>query len=194
MKKITVKALLQTYLHLMCLITLVSILFSGAYLIQTGASYIAPLHFSYSLHQVNDIQYMEDFNEEKCYDNGEVIEIEGNEYCWNETTRQNGLVNSLSIFISMSLLFILHRVGIKRIKKKDAIEWIDKGYTFISLMIYSIVGVIAIPTASYNLINYFLTRVGEYSTQYAPAYSLGLLVLSLPLWYIFFKKTNNLKD
>jgi len=68
------------------------------------------------------------------------------------------------------------------------------GYTFISLMIYSITGIIAIPTAIYQIVNYFIAKVGPYSTQYAPAYSIGLVILTLPLWYIFFRRMDNLKD
>jgi hypothetical protein len=120
--------------------------------------------------------------------------IEGNKYCWDESTRKEGLINSVTVFITMVSLFLIHQLGIKRTEKIKTPELIIKGYTFISLMIYSITGIIAIPTAIYQMMNYLITKVGQYSTQYAPAYSIGLVILTLPLWYIFFRKMENLKD
>ena len=194
MKKITAQTLLQTYLHLMCIITLTAGLFSGAYLIQTGLSYITPLHFSYTLYRTNTENEIEEFGLEECYEESEVIEIGNNTYCWDESTRQEGLINSATIFISMSILFTIHSIGIKNIKENKITPIIEKTYTFVSLMIYSIVGVIIIPTSIYLVLNYFIFGIDEGSTGSAPAYALGLLVLSLPLWYIFFKRTNKLKD
>ncbi len=194
MTKITSQALLQAYLHLMCIITLTASLFSGAYLIQTGLSYATPLHFSYNLYRTNGQLDMDEYGIKECYDNGEVVEIDGNTYCWDENTRQQGLINSATIFLSMSLLFVIHSIGIKRMKENDITPIIVKTYTFISLMVYSVVGVIIIPTSIYLVLNYFIYGVSESSTGAAPAYPIGLLVLSLPLWYIFFRRTNRLKD
>jgi hypothetical protein len=94
----------------------------------------------------------------------------------------------------MLFLFLLHLWGLKQTKKTETPEWLIKGYTFISLLIYSVTGIIAIPTAIYMTVNYLVNKVGSYSTEYAPAYALGLVVLVLPLWYIFFRKTRDLKD
>lgn len=197
MKKITAQALLKTYLYVMSLITLTVALFSGAFLIQAGSSYIAPLNFSYSLYPANmmtEVKKIEEYEIEECNLDDEVVMVEDNKYCWNENTRREGIINGMTIFISMVLLFLLHQMGIKKTKKLETPEWLIKGYTFISLMIYSVTGVVAIPSAIYQTVNYLFTKVGQYSTQYAPAYSIGLILLTLPLWYIFFKKTLELKD
>lgn len=194
MNKITAKALLKAYLYIMSLITLTAALFSGAYLIQAGSSYFAPINFSYTLYQANITKEMKEFDLEECNPGGEIVVIEENRYCWDGATRKEGLINGITIFISMTLLFLLHQLGIKKAVDTETPEWLIKGYTFISLMIYSITGVIAIPTAIYQTVNYFITKVGLYSTQYAPAYSIGLILLTLPLWYIFFRKTLKLKD
>ena len=178
----------------MLLITLTTMLFSGAGLIQIGLSYTTPIQFSYTLYQVTPPKEIEEHDLEKCTEGSEVVEIEGDEYCWDENTRREGLINTLSIFLSMLFLYILHRWGLEQTKKIKTPEWLIKGYTFISLLIYSVTGVIAIPTAIYMTVNYLVTKVGTYSTQYAPAYTLGLVVLTLPLWYVFFKATKELKD
>ena len=197
---IKAKTLLKTYLYVMSMITLTAALFSGAYLVQVAFSYVAPLNFSYSLYPANRLEDMQKMQEvegievKECEPEGEVYTIEGNRYCWDESRRKEGLINSATIFISMILLFLLHQFGIRKTKNIETPELIIKGYTFISLMIYSVTGVIAIPTAIYQSVNYIITKVGQYATQYAPAYSIGLVILTLPLWYIFFKKMVVLKD
>lgn len=194
MDKITSKTLLKIYLYVILTITLTAMLFSGAYIIKAAASYITPIPFSYTLYTVNDRQEMEDYNLQECEGKDVVYEFEGNRYCWNNEIRKEGLINSSTIFGSMLILFLLHLWGLKQSKATKTPEWLIKGYTFLSLLIYSVTGVIAIPTSIYLVANYFLTEVETYSTQYAPTYALGLVFLTLPLWYIFFKKTNNLKD
>lgn len=197
---IKTKTLLKIYLYVMSVITLTSALFSGAYLIQILSSYIAPINFSYSLYSANRWEEMEipeekeELQRNECEPGGEIYIVEENRYCWDESIRKEGLINSTTIFVSMVLLFLLHQFGIRKTKNIETPELVLKGYTFLSLMIYSVTGVIAIPTAIYESVNFVFTKVGQYSTQYAPAYSIGLVILTLPLWYIFFRKMITLKD
>lgn len=194
MEKITAQTLLKTYLYLMSLITLTVALFTGAMLIKVGISQFTPLEFSYNLSIANTPADMKEYSLEKCYDDAKVVNIDGKEYCWDENIRKQDLINGGTIFLSMVILFALHQFGIKQTEKMKTPMWLLKGYTFISLMLYSITGVIAIPTAIYQTVNYLLNNTSTYSTLYAPAYSIGLVILALPLWYIFFKKTLHLKD
>ena len=178
----------------MLLVTLTAMLFSGAGLIQVGTSYIAPINFSYTLYQANEPKEMEEYDIGKCDEGEDTVIVEGKEYCWDGETREEALINTTTIFLSMLALFFLHLWGVKQTKKIETPEWVIKGYTFISLLIYSVTGVIAIPTSIYMTVNYLINRVGAYSTEYAPAYTIGLVVLVLPLWLIFFRKTSKLKD
>jgi hypothetical protein len=197
MIKITGSTLLKFYLYLISLITLTAALFSGAMILKAGLSYFAPLQFSYYLYEASseeDIKQAEidGYELEECY-YGEATEIEGHSMCWDESERKQDLVNGIAIFSSMMILFGLHQLGIQKTKKLETPRWLVKSYTILSLLVYSITGLIAIPTAIYETTNYFLTS-DIVDLMYAPAYSIGLVIFVLPLWFIFFNKTLNLKD
>ena len=197
MIKITGSTLLKIYLYLISLITLTVALFSGANIVKAGVSYFTPKQFSYYLYKANDGEAIEQsvkdgYELEECY-SGDVIELEGGKYCWDENERKQDLVNGIAIFSSMMILFGLHQFYIKKTKKTETPRWLIKSYTILSLLVYSITGIIAIPTAIYQTTNYFLTE-DLANLMYAPAYAISLVILVLPLWYIFFNKTQNLKD
>ena len=197
MIKITGSTLLKFYLYLISLITLTAAMFSGAIVLKSVVSYFVPKQFSYVLYEANDEEAIKQseadgYELEECY-TGKVIEIEGGKYCWDENERKQDLVNGIAIFSSMMILFGLHQLGIKKTKKLETPRWLVKSYTILSLLVYSITGLVAIPTAIYQTTNYFLSD--DLSTlYYAPAYAIGLVILVLPLWFIFFNKTLNLKD
>lgn len=193
MFKITGNQLLKIYLYFISFVTLTVAMFSGALVFQAAISYVAPKEFSYNIYTVNDPDlYMEEETYTKCYE-AEVIEIDGQEYCWSEEDRRQDIVNGISIFASMVILFALHMYGIKKTEDKKTPLWLIKGYTTISLLTYSITGLIAIPAGIYETVNYFLMERGGNLT-YAAAYPIGLTVLVLPLWFIFFNKMSKLKD
>ncbi len=197
MIKITGSNLLKFYLYLISLITLTAAMFSGAMVIKATASYFVPKQFSYILYEANDEDAIKQaetdgYELEECY-SGEITNIDGKKFCWDESERKQDLVNGIAIFSSMMILFGLHQLGIKKTKKLETPKWLVKSYTILSLLVYSITGLIAIPTAIYQTANYFLAE--DLTTlYYAPAYSIALVILVLPLWYIFFKKTLDLKD
>ncbi len=197
MIKITGSALLKFYLYLISLITLTVAMFSGAVVIKAATSYFVPKQFSYVLYEVNTKDAIKQaevdgYELEECY-SGKAINIDDKKFCWDENERKQDLINGIAIFSSMMILFGLHQLGIKKTKKLETPKWLVKSYTILSLLVYSITGLIAIPTAIYQTTNYFLTE--DLTTlYYAPAYSIALVILVLPLWFIFFNKTLNLKD
>lgn len=196
MLKIKGTTLLKIYLYLLSFITLTTAIFMGAIVFKAGISYVTPLPFSYSLYEASTEAQIkkaaeEGFEEKRCYD-GEVVTVEGTDYCWDGRTREEDLINGISVFVSMLILFGIHQFLIKKTSKRDTPELLIKAYTFVSLFTYSVTGIVAIPTMIYGLANYFINRVSE--PIYAPAYSIGLTILVLPLWFIFFNKTSKLKD
>jgi uncharacterized membrane protein YeiB len=198
MAKISSSAILKIYLYFISIVTLTAVLFSGAVIFKSAVSYITPVYFSYYLYEANNEEAIQQsikdgYELEKCYE-GEVVEFEGKEYCWDESSKKQDLINSITIFSSMLLLFGLHQLGIKKTKKMETPDWIIKSYNLISLCIYSITGIIAIPIAIYETTSYLLSDGDLTNISGAPAYAIGLVILVLPLWYIFFRKTLNMKD
>ena len=96
----------------------------------------------------------------------------------------------------MVILFAIHQYAISKIGEENIISWLKKIYIFASLIIYSIVGLVAIPTAIYQLTNFLLFEVKDdmYRTPEAPALAIAIVLLVVPLWIIFLKETTKLKE
>lgn len=200
--KVTTKMLYQIYLYLISFLTLLISVIGGATAIRGALAYQFDETFSYTLYQANDFEETkrydanlkaEDF--EECYE-GEPILIEESTYCFNTQLPKTDLINGITVFVSMLILFAIHQYAISKIKKNEKLEWLNKAYTFLSLLLYSIMGLIAIPVSIYLTTSYLMTKPAEYaySTPQAPALALAIAVLSLPLWITYLRKTSNLKE
>ncbi len=200
--KLSAKMLFQIYLYMISFLTLGIAVIGGTSAIKAALSYKLGSQFSYTLYKGNN------FEETKVYDptltrdnfqicsDGEPVVISGTQYCTNPKQASTDLVNGLTIFVSMLILFGIHQYGISRLDKKEKLDWLPKIYTFASLIVYSIAGLIAIPTAIYQLANYLITKPEDYtySTPEAPATAIAVVILTLPLWIYFLGKTSKIKD
>lgn len=200
--KLSAKTLFQIYLYLISFLTLLIAVIGGATAIKAALSYQFGIPFSYTLYKGNS------FAETKMYDptlelekfkvcqDGEPITIGGSDYCINYQQQTTDLVNGVTIFVSMLVLFAIHQYAISNIAQKERLQWLSKIYTFASLIVYSIIGLITIPVSIYQLTNYLITDIENYSysTPEAPAMAIAMVILSLPLWIYFLGKTSNLKD
>ncbi len=200
--KFSTKTFFQIYLYLIAFITLGIAVIGGATAIKSAISYPLGIDFSYTLYKANDFEEQAKYDEfitretfEECYE-GKPTTINGAKYCVNEPERISDLVNGITIFVSMVILFLIHQFAIKKINKKERVEWLPKIYTFSSLILYSIIGIVSIPVSIYQLTNFlFLNKeISAYSTPEAPAMSIAIAILAVPLWIFFLKKTASLKE
>lgn len=204
--KLSPKILLQIYLYVISFLTLAIAVIGISLAIKAGTSYFFDLPFSYTLQKANT--YNENSVEfestpkgdipidfEECY-NGKKIQEYGKDFCFDSSQRKSDLITGISLFISMTLLFVIHQYAISKIKLENSILWLKKLYTFLSLILYSIAGLIVIPTSIYLVTNYFLFEIAEdtYSTPPAPAMALAFMIFIIPLWVYFLKKTTQLKE
>ncbi len=199
--RISSQALLQIYLYLISSITLAILLIGIGLTSKVILSYKVSIPFSYSLSKANDkeeiIKYEgavgEDF--EECYQ-GEVMELYGERYCFDESARKNDLIVGVSLTLSMLILFVGHQFAISKVRKEKQISIIKKIYTFLSLLLYSIMGLITIPLSIYLLTSYFLVTPDptSYSTPPGPAMTCTLMLIAIPLWIYFLRKTVQLKE
>lgn len=200
--KISAKTLFQIYLFLISFLTLIIAVIGGATAIKAALSYQFGIPFSYTLYKANDFTeakmydpYLARENFTPCYE-GDPMVFGSNEYCFNTQLQKTDLINGLTIFVSMVILFAIHQFAITRIKGKEKLQWLYKLYTFASLILYSIIGLVSIPTSIYQLTNFLLAEPEKYvqSTPEAPAMVLGVAILSVPLWIYFLKKTSDIKE
>jgi len=199
--KITSQALLQLYLYLISFLTLAVFVIGVGLTSKALLSYNVSIPFSYSLNKSNVKEDMvkyegmmeEDFQE--CYE-GEPIEIYGGKFCFNKSLRKTELITGITLLVSMSILFAVHQYAISKIKEENLIYGIKKAYTFISLILYSVVGIITIPTSIYLVTNFFLFEPTKdmYSTPSAPAMTCVIMIFSIPLWIYFLNRTTQLKE
>lgn len=199
---VTTKMFFQIYLYLISFLTLLIAVIGGATAIRGALSYQFDTTFSYTLYQANDFDEtkkydpalrIEDFTQ--CHE-GEPILIEDKAYCFNTQLPKTDLINGITVFVSMIILFAIHQYAISKMKKSEKLGWLDKTYTFASLLLYSIMGLIAIPVSIYLTTSYLMTKPVEYaySTPDAPAVAIAIAVLSLPLWITYLRKTSSIKE
>jgi len=190
---ITVKMLFKIYLYVISFISLAVSVIGGTMLLKAGASYAFGVPFSYALYTANDVSYDPDIQIPECTE-GNSLTFGDQKVCFNEDTRKQELITGATFFVSMMMIFGLHQFALNRLEKKSKTPWLKKIYTFVSLILYSIVGVIIIPTAIYQLATHLLYRVNDVTLYDAPGTTIGILIMTLPLWIFFLVKTTKMKD
>jgi len=200
--KLSSKVLLQIYLYVLSFLTLGICVIGATTAIKAAVSFQFDIPFSYTL------QKAQNFEETKAYDpalqrpdfkecyTGNVVSYYNTNFCFDTNERKTDLINGLTLFVSMAILFLIHQYALSKIKEERKIEWLKKIYIFGSLILYSIVSIIAIPTAIYQLTNYILFEAGEgiYQTPNAPAMPIAIALISIPLWILFLRETMQLKE
>ncbi len=192
------RTLLHIYFQVISIITLGLMAIGAALLIRVSFSYLINIPFAYSLPKTNSyedyIKYEKDSNQEfsECY-TGKPIEFYNRTFCFDSSQRKTELITGISLFSSMLILFLVHRFFIN--KEKSVVKWLQKAYVFISLIIYSIVGIITLPFSIYLLTNYLLYEPSTdmYMTPSQPAMSLSIALIAIPFWVYFLIKTNKIK-
>lgn len=193
---ITVEMLFKIYLYVISFISLAVSVIGGTMLLKAGASYAFGIPFSYTLYVANDttdIVKDPDIVIPECNE-GNTMTFGDKKVCFNEDTRKQEIITGATFFVSMLMIFGLHQFALNRLETKSKTPWLKKIYIFVSLILYSIVGVIIIPTAIYQLATHLLYRVNDVTLYDAPGTTLGILIMTLPLWIFFLVKTTKMKD
>ncbi|HHX99185.1 TPA: hypothetical protein GX533_00665 [Candidatus Dojkabacteria bacterium] len=196
-----VNTLLHIYLYIISFITLAIATIGTVVFINAAASYKFGIPFSYQLEEPyaevkDEIVYTPDTEsnaEPSCYQ-GELMEIEGEEVCFDTTKQKKGLVNGATLTISMLILFAIHRITLLFLEKKNTISWLKKAYNFISLIIYSVLSIISIPLSIYLLVNYIYFKPEYIIRIEAPGSMVALAIVSIPLWITFLVLTLKLRE
>jgi uncharacterized membrane protein YozB (DUF420 family) len=193
--KLDMHTLLKAYLYFMSFITLIIAVFGASLFLKAGFSQVFGYDFSYRVdtyYGTPAVDLKTDVAYPSPYEGREMIEIRGEKYYVDKTLPRKDMINGSILFISLFALFLIHRVAIHYIEpKSEGFTVFKKFYTFTSLTIYSLLGIIALPIAIYDLINYLLwndsmnnSYYGSYSMP-IPGESLSALILVLPIWIIF---------
>lgn len=199
--KLSSQPLLQIYLYLISFITLLVAIIGGALVMKVATSYIIDIPFSYPLQRPNSYYEEEGMKLDEpttkdCYA-GKPVQFYGSDFCFDQSIRKTELITGITLLISMAILFSLHQYAIYKIGQKREIKnWLQKTYTFLSLIMYSVIGVVSIPLSIYLLTNYLLFEPNSdmYSTPSAPAMVIGITIFTIPLWIYFLNKTMELKE
>lgn len=189
---LTINLLFKIYLYIISFITLIVAVYGGALLVKSGSSYLFGIPFSYDLVTTN-VADENNYGLPECYSGSKMV-INNQNVCFNENDRKQDLVNGITFFTSMIILFVLHQIALVKLEKKNPTPLLKKIYTFVSLVLYSMVGVIIIPTAIYQLTTYLMYRVSDVTSYTAPATSIGILIMVLPLWVLFLVRTTRMKE
>ena len=184
-----INTLLHIYFYVISLVSLAISIIGLVIFMNALMSYKFGVPFSYELSEVNSpIEIGGGMTEPLCYQ-GNPMDIEGQKVCFDSERQKSDIVNGLSFFVSMIIIYILHRIGLHIVEKKEKFVWLKKIYNFLSLIGYSLVGIISIPMATYLLVNYIYFRPDNIVQINPPSIPVAISVITIPIWITFFIKT-----
>ena len=200
--KFSTKSLYQIYLYIISFLTLGIALIGGSIAIRSGLAYQFGTPFAYTLYKGTSFEEMKMYDstlKEETYEvcpDAEILKIGDSDFCVDYQQQSTDLVIGLTILLSMVILFGIHQFAISKISKKERLGWLEKLYTFASLILYSLVGLISIPASIYQLANFLIIKPENYSysTPEAPAMAMAIALLSLSLWIYFLLRTSHIKE
>lgn len=186
--------LLHIYFYVVSLVSLAISMIGLVIFINALMSYKFGVPFSYNLQEVNSpIKIEGQTTEPLCFE-GNPMEIEGQKVCFNSERQKAEIVNGLSFFVSMIIIFTLHKIGLHLVEKKEKFVWLKKIYNFLSLIGYSVVGIISIPMATYLLVNYIYFRPDSIVQINPPSIPVAISIVTIPVWITFLIKTLRTKE
>lgn len=196
------KNLLRIYLYIISFFSLIMASASIAVILNASLASKYGVQFSYQLTKPYE-EYPEKEsaphqnqreNEKKCFSPDEEITIDGKNYCIEKDAVKKDIIGGISIAIPMILIFAIHTIVIMLVEKKYVVIWIKKGYRFISLIFFSIVGLISTSIAINKLVQFFFLKPENFTEISRPGIPLSIALVVLPLWIYFLISTNKIKE
>lgn len=175
------KTILKVYMYF---ITLVSLALSSFALINLGkalVTFAAGYKFSYSESYI-------DVAPKPVPDKWEPSDYHKN---LNTEERTRDILNGTIMFAFGLIIFLVHKAGTYYLEKDetDKPSIFEKMYIFSVLILYSIISIIAIPTAVYQIANYYVVENNWTSFgMQRPGEPLATALVTTPIWIIFVYK------
>ncbi len=189
-----IKTLWRTYLYLMLFVSLAFTLQGGATFLRSISSHLVSPQFAYQLEQPNlyiDEEIVDSGTSEEWYADKEKIEIDGEEYYFDAKARDADLVNGLTTFLSLGIIFVIHKVLTRKFEKDDkkgSLLW-KRVYTFASVIMFGVLSLVVIPTTIHDVVRFFTNgaTLGTYDAP-MPGAMLAALIVIVPTWIVFLFK------
>lgn len=172
------------YTRLIIFISLILVCLGITTLLKTGFSYLVDERFSYDEYalyeevwdynyDVNDVDYKYDENKIPVEDRVET------------QVQKKDIIQGITLTLVGTLFLLLH-VGAGMLVKdaKEKFSWIYTGYIIVTLVMYSLVSLIALPVGLYLTLQYALLENAE-SFSGHPGDALAVGIAFTPVWIYF---------
>jgi len=197
--KFDFQSILKVYIYVISLATILVMAFGAAQTVTAGSSYLFGYQFSYRPDQyyertapVIDQTKGGEVVPPQVYENNDVVEINGQKYYINKKQQLRDLVNGITLFVIGAMLFAIHRFALRFLHDKEIHQsMLHRSYMLINLILFSVLGIVSIPTAVYQLINYFFLDANQLDsyTRALPGEAIGVVFAATPLWIWFLMQT-----
>ena len=103
-----------------------------------------------------------------------------------ERQYQEDLILGGTMLVAGGLIWALHLYGRRRweVSEEASADFFHKSYLTILLVIFSIVGIIALPMAAYELLRFFLVQPDAFSSRQPPGVTVGMALVFVPGWVV----------
>lgn len=101
-----------------------------------------------------------------------------------ERQYQEDLIQGGTLVVAGGLIWAFHLYGRRRgqVSEEASQDFFHKSYLTILLVIFSIVGIIALPMAAYELLRFFILQPDEFSSRQPPGATVGIALVFVPGW------------
>ena len=101
-----------------------------------------------------------------------------------ERQYQDDLIQGGTLVVAGGLIWAFHLYGRRRgeVSEEASQEFFHKSYLTVLLVIFSIVGIIVLPMAAYELLRFFILQPDEFSARQPPGATVGMALVFVPGW------------
>ncbi len=178
------KLVFRVYYYIIMFASVVSIGIGGMFTLKSLFTNVWGKEFSYRKEYVSEEYYTKPVLEDEV--------VREPEYEYVKDVEKKDLISGLSYLLIATPILLLHVYGLSQLEKSDGVNWqIKKVYLIVSLVVFSMVGVISLPVGIYQTLQFFITEQADDNwTSIVPGEYLATACSFVPIWVYYLMKFN----
>ena len=190
------RLLFRAYLYLISIVSIVILMVGLSGLVQAGLGTALGKEFSYSPSFKSSAVLRPVSPEERPLSPGEGLvepaldeKLTGREEGLDRALKE-GILNGLSFTLVGGVVLGLHLWGRRRLEsEEERSSMLNRSYLILLLVIFSIAALIALPSAVFDTLQYYILDSGDEFRQGRPGSRLAAAIVTVPAWAYFLNAT-----
>ena len=182
------RLLFRSYLYLISIVSIVILVIGLSALVQAGLGATLGKEFSYRP-SFTAVEPRPATPEEKPEEPALDLKVTGREEGLDRALKE-GILNGLSFAIVGGAVLGLHLWGRRRLESEEERSgMLNRGYLILLLVIFSVAALVALPSAVFDTLQYYILDSGDEFRQGRPGSRLATAIVTVPAWAYFLNAT-----